>query len=64
VRVAEGGLFKLEEPDPSWRGESDCGEATFRRPDGSIIPLNCAGPRHTYFRCGQGVYQQVAAVLG
>jgi hypothetical protein len=51
VRVADGGLFKLEEPDPEWRNEADCGEATFRRPDDSIVPLNCAGPRHSYFRC-------------
>jgi hypothetical protein len=54
VRVAEEGLFKLSEPDPDWRNEADCGEATFKRPDGSLVPLNCAGPRHTYFRCGWG----------
>lgn len=49
VDVAADALFKLHEPDPSWRNEADCGEAVYRRPaDNSSLPLNCAGAA----RCG------------
>ncbi|KXZ47882.1 hypothetical protein GPECTOR_32g495 [Gonium pectorale] len=44
------GLFLLQGPDPMWRNEADCGFQTFRQPDGSILELNCAGPKHVHFR--------------
>ena len=53
VNVASGhgqGMFKIHGPDPMWRNEADCGEAVWKRPDGSTIDLNCAGPAHAYFR--------------
>ena len=50
INVPDAGLFKLYNSDPEWRNEADCGEATYKRSDGSIIDLNCAGPKHTYFR--------------
>jgi hypothetical protein len=34
--------------------QNDCGEAVFKRSDGTGLPLNCAGPRHAYFRRGPG----------
>jgi hypothetical protein len=50
VDVATDGLLLASEPLDEWRNESDCGEATFKRPDGSIVPLNCAGPRRALYR--------------
>ena len=44
------GLLLLSPPDPAWRNPSDCGTATYTRTDGSVIPLNCGGPRHVYLR--------------
>ena len=43
-------LALLTGPDPAWRDEAHCGLATFLQPDGSILPLNCAGPKHVMFR--------------
>ncbi|PNH07881.1 Fibrocystin-L [Tetrabaena socialis] len=44
------GLFLLAGPDPAWRNEADCGFQTFNRSDGSVMLLNCAGPKHIHFR--------------
>jgi hypothetical protein len=44
------GRFRLYGPNPAWRNEADCGTANYTRPDGSVIQLNCAGPKHVYFR--------------
>ncbi|KXZ47885.1 hypothetical protein GPECTOR_32g498 [Gonium pectorale] len=44
------GMFLLQGPDPKWRNEADCGFQTFKQPDGSILELNCAGPKHVHFR--------------
>ncbi|KXZ47884.1 hypothetical protein GPECTOR_32g497 [Gonium pectorale] len=44
------GLFQLWGPEPKWRNEADCGFQTFKQPDGSILELNCAGPKHVHFR--------------
>ena len=44
------GMVKLTGPNPGWRNEADCGEDTYKRPDGTLIKLNCAGPSHAYFR--------------
>ena len=41
--TAAQGLVLMNEPDPEWRNEADCGMATFNRSDGRSIPLNCAG---------------------
>jgi hypothetical protein len=49
--VTDEGLFHMYSPDPDWRNEADCGMAEYKRPDGSTLPLNCAGPKHAYFRC-------------
>ena len=46
VDVGNGALLKLHGPDPSWRNPSDCGTATFMRPDGTTVDLNCDGPKH------------------
>ena len=46
VDVGNGALLKLHGPDPSWRNPSDCGTATFERPDGTTVDLNCDGPNH------------------
>jgi hypothetical protein len=44
-------LLYLYGQDPEWRNEADCGVATFKDPrDGTLLPLNCNGPRHVYFR--------------
>ena len=50
VSVPDDGLFYMHVPDPDWRNEADCGTADYRRSDGSTLPLNCAGPKHAYFR--------------
>lgn len=50
VSVTDEGLFHMYSPDPDWRNEADCGMAEYKRPDGSTLPLNCAGPKHAYFR--------------
>lgn len=50
VAVPDEGLLYLYRPDPDWRNEADCGTAEYRRADGSVLPLNCAGPKHAYFR--------------
>lgn len=47
--VTDEGLFYMYSPDPDWRNEADCGMAEYKRPDGSTLPLNCAGPKHAYF---------------
>lgn len=39
--------------------QNDCGEATYTRSDGTTLLLNCAGPRHTYFRWVGGERQAV-----
>lgn len=66
VNVPDAGLFLMHGPDPEWRNEADCGEATYTRPDGSTIPLNCAGPKHAYFRDSDGSLTGVpgSTVLG
>jgi hypothetical protein len=43
-------MFLHTGPDPAWRNEADCGFQTYKRADGSVIPLNCAGPAHVYWR--------------
>lgn len=48
--MPDEGLFHMYSPDPDWRNEADCGMAEYKRPDGSTLPLNCAGPKHAYFR--------------
>ncbi|KAG1658047.1 hypothetical protein FOA52_004206 [Chlamydomonas sp. UWO 241] len=50
INVTEDGLLLLEDSDPAWRNEADCGEATFDAPTGETLLLNCAGPRHALFR--------------
>lgn len=50
LAVPDEGLFYLYTPDPDWRNEADCGTAQYTRADGSTLPLNCAGPKHAYFR--------------
>ncbi|KAG1667228.1 hypothetical protein FOA52_009793 [Chlamydomonas sp. UWO 241] len=50
VNVAQNGLLYLQDSDPAWRNEADCGEATFTQPSGGTLLLNCAGPRHALFR--------------
>ena len=50
LAVPDEGMFYMYGPDPAWRNEADCGMAEYQRPDGSILPLNCAGPKHAYFR--------------
>lgn len=57
-------MFKLTGPNPMWRNEADCGEATFKRPDGTVIPLNCAGPAHLYFRDLDGTLLAGGAASG
>jgi hypothetical protein len=47
--VAPDGLLHLDEPNPLWRTEDDCGAATYPRRDGSVIDLNCAGLRHALY---------------
>ncbi len=44
------GMVRSVGPDPEWRNEADCGFQTYKRADGSVIPLNCAGPAHVYWR--------------
>jgi hypothetical protein len=46
------GLFQLTGPKAEWRNEADCGTASYKLPDGSQLPLNCQGPRHSMFRSG------------
>lgn len=46
VSVTPEGLFKHYDMNPAWRNENDCGEATYTRSDGTVINLNCSGPRH------------------
>jgi hypothetical protein len=46
INIALDGLFHLTGPDPGWRNEADCGFQQFTQPDGSILPLNCAGGKH------------------
>jgi hypothetical protein len=50
TNVAPDGLIKMAEPLEEWRNESDCGEATYKRDDGSVVKLNCAGPRRAFFK--------------
>jgi hypothetical protein len=66
ANVPDAGLFFMHSPDPEWRNEADCGEATYTRPDGTTIPLNCAGPKHAYFRDNDGSLTGVngSTVLG
>jgi len=52
LAVPDGGLFYMHSPDPDWRNEADCGMAEYKRSDGSTLALNCAGPKHAYFRSG------------
>jgi len=50
--VPSAALFLHHDSNPSWRNLSDCGEATLNRPtptgtsNGTVIELNCTGPRH------------------
>lgn len=50
TNVSTGGLLHLAEPDPGWRVPADCGEATYPRPDGSVVDLNCDGLKHALYR--------------
>jgi hypothetical protein len=56
VDVASDGLLQTSEPLDEWRNESDCGVATFKRPDGSIVPLNCAAPRRALIKDVDGSF--------
>lgn len=50
---ANQAMYLLTGPDPAWRNEADCGFADFTFPaalGGAVVPLNCAGPNHIYFR--------------
>ncbi|PNH07097.1 Fibrocystin-L [Tetrabaena socialis] len=59
------GLFYFEGPDPGWRNEADCGLQTFNRSDGSMMMLNCAGPKHIHFRDLDGrLTGQVNTIVG
>ncbi|KAG2448780.1 hypothetical protein HYH02_006132 [Chlamydomonas schloesseri] len=48
--TTDSGLFLFTGPDPEWRNEADCGFQTYTQPDGTVLPLNCAGPKHAHFR--------------
>ncbi|GAX81123.1 hypothetical protein CEUSTIGMA_g8557.t1 [Chlamydomonas eustigma] len=50
VNVAQNGMVLFNGPDPTWRDEAHCGLATFTQPDGSLLNLNCGGPKHAIFR--------------
>ena len=50
TNVSTGGLLRLAEPSPGWRVPSDCGEATYPRPDGTVVDLNCDGLKHALYR--------------
>ncbi|CAG9461071.1 unnamed protein product [Pedinophyceae sp. YPF-701] len=56
VNVPLSGMLKMIEPDPGWRRPSDCDIATYRRKDGSTLPLNCDGLEHTYFKDIDGTF--------
>ncbi|GFR40478.1 hypothetical protein Agub_g1045 [Astrephomene gubernaculifera] len=68
VNVGSGssqGLFLHTPPNPTWRTEARCGVANYTRPDGSSIPLNCAGPAHVYWRDLDGsLLSDVGAIAG
>lgn len=65
VNVATDGLFRIAGPDPAWMNEADCGFATITRDDGSLLHLNCAGPKHVYFRDTDGsLTGNIGTVLG
>jgi hypothetical protein len=66
VDTPQAALFKLYGQDPDWRNEADCGVATWKDPaDGAVIPLNCNGPRHVYFRDTDGsLTGAVSTILG
>ncbi|KAG2432951.1 hypothetical protein HXX76_008679 [Chlamydomonas incerta] len=48
--TTDNGLFLFTGPNPDWRNEADCGFQTYTQPDGSSLALNCAGPKHAFFR--------------
>ena len=54
--VAADGLINLRQPNPGWRNPSDCGEATYTRTDGSVLPLNCDGPKHVLIKDADGSF--------
>ena len=61
-RPRSTGIALFAGPDPGWRDEAHCGLATFTQPDGSILPLNCGGPRHVMFRDMDGSMLQTGGV--
>lgn len=79
VQVEDEAHFLMTASDPSWRNEGDCGDEWFDRkvmrkysesdtpfdptnPD--HLPLNCAGPRHVYFRDEDGSFTGDAGAPG